>query len=154
MSNGASDINRFSSGDERFDPAAALMTALEEIDRLKSEVIDLKAQLDAKASGTEHEFNGVYKSIDKLRDRLDSIEGKDQVKAQPKQVQRADLLRDIIKANDGLVTGSVARKRLGISKSAFSLLLKTMDDIDVSKSKMDGRDRILRFKLKLGRKMV
>jgi len=142
------DINSFPES-EAIDLASAVVQLLDTVEQLKvaieerdNQISVLQKKLDESVLGLQHELNGVYVSLDRIKDRLDKMENID---PRPKQIQRAELLRDIIKANGGAVTYKQAKRKLEISTSSLSQLTKTMPDVVVRKGNLDARDRTIEF---------
>ena len=76
------------------------------------------------------------------RQRIKKLEFPEQM--QPKQKDRADMLRLLLAANNGKMLAKDARHRLGISESQFSQLLKNMKGlVEVRPFHLDGRQNVI-----------
>jgi len=87
--------------------------------------------------------------IDDLFDAIDDIDRRLGPKEpQPLQKDRGDILRALL-ASNGPMLATVARKKMGLSKTRFSLLLSTMGDyVELKPYSLDHRQKVLRLKNK------
>lgn len=145
-SNEANDINRFRGFEETFDPAAALLEVLERIEILEEKNKHLEDENVQRKKDLEESQLFFGRELAHMRQRMSKIEHKP---AQPHQIQMADNLREILKANPKGIKASEARRLMGISKYTLSRLVGTMEDIETRKSKSDGRSMIIILKPEL-----
>jgi len=81
------------------------------------------------------------------RRRIATLERAPEIQAQPKQKDRAEILRSLLAAHNGKMLAMDARNKMGISKTAFSLLLKTLSDkIETKPLHLDGRKKLIILK--------
>jgi hypothetical protein len=145
-SNDSNDINRFRESVETFDPAAALLEALERIEILEEKIKVLESENIQRKKDLEESQIFLGRDLALMRQRMSKIEHKP---AQPKQISRADNLREILKANPKGIKASEARRLMGISKYTLSRLIGTMEDIETRKANSDSRSMIIIFKTEL-----
>lgn len=132
-------INTFPKA-ETFDPAAALLEALDKLEKVEERCMQLESRL-------EQSEDFFARELAQFRKRVANIERKP---AQPKQLQRADNLREILKANPKGVKSSEVLRLMGISKYTLSKLIKTMEeDVQTKKSSLDRRSTIIILKPEL-----
>lgn len=62
-----------------------------------------------------------------IRDLYEAIDHIEQIKIQPKQKNRGEILRALIVANGGKMLAKDARRKMGLGKATFSVLLSTMN---------------------------
>lgn len=98
-------------------PATVLMAA-SDLSMILSEIKTTRAELDALREDVARE-----RAID--RRRITALEREE---PQPLQKDRGEILRSLLAANGGKMLAKEARKRMHLSESRFSELLKSMDD--------------------------
>ena len=105
----------------------AVQPLQDEISDLKDIVANLEGKVSAleatQDSQAENELNMLRLIADLRKDP----------EPQPLQKDRGEILRALIAANDGKMLAKEARKRMRLSRSAFSQLLSTQKDKIVSK---------------------
>lgn len=139
MKDSDKDINTLRNVDEGFDPTVALLDALEKLELVEERCKDLESELEK-----TQDFFGRQLAL--LRKQISKLERKP---PQPKQVKRADNLREILRANPKGIKASEVARMMCISKSTLSQLLKTMEDVETKKSRIDGRATIIILKPEL-----
>ena len=93
-------------------PVPALKTLLEEMGRQRAEIELLKKDLKLDRAD--------------IRDLYEAIDHIEQIKIQPEQKNRGEILRALIVANGGKMLAKDARRKMGLKKATFSVLLGTM----------------------------
>jgi len=99
-------------------PATVLMAA-SDLTMILSEIKATRAELDALREEVARE-----RAIDRRR-----IAALEREEPQPMQKDRGEILRALLAANGGKMLAKDARKRMHLSESRFSELLKSMDDV-------------------------
>ncbi len=94
-------------------PVPALKMLLEEMGRQRAEIELLKKDLKLDRAD--------------IRDLYEAIDHIEQIKIQPKQKNRGEILRALIVANGGKMLAKDARRKMGLGKATFSVLLSTMN---------------------------
>lgn len=118
-----------------------------DIERLKKEYNDLKKALDE----AQQDIHWIQDSFPKLiaedRKRLAHLEEAPPTTPQKKQMRDGEILLALLAANGGKMLAVDARHKLGISKPAFSLLLKTLSSkINTKQYHMDRRKNVIILK--------
>lgn len=97
---------------------------LEQLNTLRQENIALKNEIRALRQDLKLDK-------DDIRDLYAAIASLEQIHLQPKQKDRREILLALITANGGKMFAKDARKKMGLKKSTFSVLLKSLkDEID------------------------
>jgi len=94
-------------------PVPALKMLLEEIGKQREEIDLLKKDLKLDRAD--------------IRDLFEAIDHIEQVKIQPEQKNRGEILRALIMANGGKMFAKDARRKMGLGKATFSVLLRSMN---------------------------
>lgn len=94
-------------------PVPALKTLLEEMGRQRAEIELLKKDLKLDRAD--------------IRDLYEAIDHIEQIKIQPEQKNRGEILRALIVANGGKMLAKDARRKMGLGKATFSVLLRSMN---------------------------
>lgn len=114
-------------------PVPALKTLLEEMGRQRAEIELLKKDLKLDRAD--------------IRDLYEAIDHIEQIKIQPEQKNRGEILRALIVANGGKMLAKDARQRLGMDKASFSRLLSAMrQEITVKKFHLNKRQNVISLK--------
>jgi ABC-type transporter Mla subunit MlaD len=118
------------------------------IARQAKEIENLTKSLDTLERTVEDLRDLAKYTLSTLSKRVTSLEDvKAQVRPQKLQAARGEILRTLLAANNGKMLASDARHRMGISKSAFSLLLGTLKDkIETKPLKSDRRKMLILLK--------
>jgi predicted RNase H-like nuclease (RuvC/YqgF family) len=121
---------------EQIERMQALITEqAEQIGLLRNGIVRLQKQFE------DLEYR-VTLDIALDRQRIKKLELPEQM--QPKQKDRADMLRLLLAANNGKMLSKDARHRLGLSESQFSQLLKTLKGlVEVRPFHLDGRQNVI-----------
>jgi uncharacterized coiled-coil protein SlyX len=107
----------------------------EQMGLLRDGIVRLQTQLE----GIESRI-GLDIALD--RQRITKLESPEHI--QPKQMDRANMLRLLLAANNGKMLAKDARHRLGLSESQFSQLLKTLKGlVEVRPFHQDGRQNVI-----------
>lgn len=118
-----------------------------DIERLKKENADLKKSLAEAQQDISWIQDSFPPQIAECRRRLKAIEGQAIASPQKKQVRLGEILISILVANGGKMLAIDARHKLGISKPAFSLLLRTISDkIELKHFHLDRRKYVIILK--------
>jgi len=114
-----------------------------EVSQLREDNQSLREDLKkAKIWTASIRIDDLFEAVDDIDRRLGPKE------PQPLQKDRGDILRALL-ASNGPMLASVARKKMGLSKSQFSLLLSTMGDyVELKPYHLDHRQKVLRLKNK------
>ena len=137
-------INSFASPAPTADFIQALLAELsalrEEVAQLQEDNLDIRekiADLEMDRDLAADRDLNQLKLINNLREMI-------QPEPQPMQKDRGDVLRALLAANDGKMLAKDARKKMHLSKQAFTNLLATMGDYIVSKHyHLDKRQKVL-----------
>ena len=119
-----------------------------DIERLQKENADLKKSV----AEAQQDIAWVQENFPKLiaedRRRLAAVEGQAiSTLPQKKQVRQGEVLIALLVANGGKMLAIDARHKLGISKPAFSLLLRTVSDkIELKHFHLDRRKNVIILK--------
>jgi hypothetical protein len=88
----------------------------------------LKAELQELRDIELQDMRTLSHDIQDAFEAIQEIDQRQQIKPQPLQKDRGEILRALLAANDGKMLRSHARKKMRLSESRFSELLATMDD--------------------------
>lgn len=118
------------------------------IARQAKEIEDLTKSIDSLERTVEDLRDLAKYTLSTLSKRVTALEDvKAQARPQKAQAARGEILRTLLAANNGKMLASDARHRMGISKSAFSLLLGTLKDkIETKPLKSDRRKMLILLK--------
>jgi len=90
------------------------------------------------------EIEKLHKNIAVDRQRISKLEN---LKPEPRNIDRGKLLESLIISNGGAISRKEAKKLMRLSESQFSQLLKVSKDfIQTTQSKHDKRIKILKLK--------
>lgn len=147
VADGLAPQPRPTSPEIKTDGGADLKSICKDIERLKKENSDLKKALDEAQSDIHWIQECFPKLIAEDRKRLATIESQTTFAPQRKQIHQGELLVSLLVANGGKMLAIDARHKLGISKPAFSLLLRTMSDkIELKHFHLDRRKNVIILK--------
>jgi len=129
----------------------AIQPLQDQVQDLKDEVSQLKVtvvrqQEDIASLKSTENLN--FSDIRDLYTAIDEIEQRQQIKPQPLQKDRGEILRALLAANGGKMLAKEARQKIRMDKATFSRLLDTLKDhIDTRPSHQDKRRLILMLKI-------
>jgi len=140
---------------EHFDPASAVLQLLDTVEQLKvaieerdKEIEILKTKVGELETGTTGEFNGIYISLMKHRERLEALEGEH--KPTKLEMSRADKIREYLKkAKTHSAPYETLKGHLNLSSQALlSTAIKTLmeeypGEYSKKVSETDARKNIL-----------
>jgi hypothetical protein len=114
---------------------------------IKEAVAEAIAPLEARIEALEMDRDlAADRDLNQLR-LINSLREQIQPGPLPMQKDRSDILRALLAANDGKMLAKDARKKMHLSKQAFTNLLATMDNyIDSKPYRLDKRQRVLMLK--------
>lgn len=125
---------------------------------LKDEVSELKATVasqdekiavleDTEAALKEHHVFSMVSKVEDLWAWVEELDRRTEVKPQPLQKDRGEILRALLAANGGKMLAKDARQKMRLSKELFSMLMASMDDyIEVKPLHSDKRKKVLVLK--------
>ncbi len=118
------------------------------IARQAKEIENLSKSIDSLERTVEDLRDLAKYTLSTLSKRVTALEDvKAQARPQKAQAARGEILRTLLAANNGKMLASDARHRMGLSKSAFSLLLGTLNDkIETKPLKSDRRKMLILLK--------
>jgi len=130
-----------------------LISIEESLEKLEDSFAKLSRQMEQTKKDIDELKRGLYDTRDLAKytlqshcKRLSTLEDC-KSNAQPKQKTQYELLRVLLAANNGKMLAIDARHKLGMSKSAFSLLLRTMGDkVELKALHTDRRKKLIVLK--------
>ena len=123
----------------------AIQPLQDEVSQLNVAVI--RQQEDIASLKSTENLN--FSDIRDLYTAIDEIDQRQQIKPQPLQKDRGEILRALLAANGGKMLAKEARKRMHISESRFSELIKKCNFLEIKPMHNDRRKHILILKSKL-----
>ena len=118
-----------------------------EIERLKKEGEDLEKALKEAQQDIAWIQECFPPQIAEDRRRIAALESQAMPRTQRKQAVRAEVLLSLLASHGSKMLAEDARKRMGISKSAFSLLLRTISDkVNLKHYHLDRRKLVIILK--------
>jgi len=127
---------------------------------LKTELSDLKAMVAkqseeiaalraTEAALKEHRVFSTVSKVEDLWEWVEELDKRTEIKPQPLQKDRVDILRALLAANGGKMLAADARKKMHLAKNQFSELLAVCDFATLKPYHLDNRKKIIILKSEL-----
>src|SRR5271157_5060444 len=128
----------------------AIQPLQNEVQDLKDEVSQLKvtiARQQEDIASLKSTENLNFSDIRDLYTAIDEIDQRQQIKPQPLQKDREEILRALLAANGGKMLAKEARQKMHLSKNRFSeLVTSSKDDIEVREYHLKRNQHLLVLK--------